>query len=263
MFSISAVTTLIQASQAGARQYSQEPHWPPLLQCYALYLFLCLGYWSDFSESKSDHGTPQLKTLKSSFKANGSPVFTRSSPTPFARFMSLHDLTPAHLSKSQTHLQHPFCIMFYLVFPVSVNATTIPPLFLLLILQSNERLEGFNLPAFLHILGGPLLAREPAKATAQTTSANLNLIMSCTCLKSPPRLPTALRIRSKLLTVGFQDLVPAHLSSSSHASLSLAYGAPGTLASYQVLQHYNCSHLRAFVHCVPLFGTPFFNSSYS
>lgn len=111
-------------------------------------------------------------------------MFTRSSPTPFARFMSLHDLTPAHLSKSQTHLQHPFYIMFYLVFPVSVNATTTPPLFLLLILQSNERLEGLNLPVFLHILGGPVLAREPAKATAQTTSANLNLIMFCTCLKS-------------------------------------------------------------------------------
>ena len=36
-------------------------------------LLLCLGYQSDFSESKSDHGTPQLKSFESIYKARGLP----------------------------------------------------------------------------------------------------------------------------------------------------------------------------------------------
>lgn len=56
--SISAVTTLIQASQSHDKQCSQEPCWFPCSSA-----ILCTGYQSNVSISMSDHSLKPLKEL--------------------------------------------------------------------------------------------------------------------------------------------------------------------------------------------------------
>lgn len=73
MFSISAVETLIEASQAGGQIMFPGTSLGSLAPVLGSLLLFCLGYQSDFSESKSDHGTPQLKTFESIYKARGLP----------------------------------------------------------------------------------------------------------------------------------------------------------------------------------------------
>ena len=89
------------------------------------------------------------------------------------------------------------------------------------------------MPVFIHILGSPLLALGDSQCHSQKHLYKPKSHVSH-LLKALHYLPTALRLRSKLLTVRFQDLGPAPLSRSSRAASSLA--ARLQAHWYQVLQ---------------------------